>query len=314
MENVGVAHHAPFAYLCSSMLQEVGNIAALRDVSAAHVMTIDVAGVVRERLPRHSRFIPRIVLRGLEKLIHQDDLNGLLRSNAGREGSDFCRGVLEDLDVTYRIAGGENLPAPDDSRVVYVSNHPLGALDGIALIDMVARRHGREPRFVVNDLLMAVKPLCNVFVPINKFGCQSRGSSDALNMAFAGDAPVIVFPAGLVSRRSGRGGIADLQWKKMAVQKAVETRRDIIPLFFGGRNSAFFYNFAKLRTLSGLRLNIEMALLPGEIFKCRHRCFDIAVGRRIGCDELEGGRAASAEIDSLREAVYALAPLTAVDR
>lgn len=270
---------------------------------------IDVAAVVRSRLPRHSRFIPGFVLGWLEKLIHQQELNDLLHSNARFEGSEFCRGVLSDLGVTYNIIGEENLPAAADRRVVYVSNHPLGALDGIALIDMVAGRHGCEPLFVVNDLLMAVKPLGSVFVPVNKFGSQSRGATDALNAAFSGDAPVIVFPAGLVSRRAGRGAIADLEWKKMAVNKAVETGRDIIPLFFGGRNSSFFYNFAKLRTLAGIRFNIEMALLPGEIFKCRHRCFDIVAGRRVGCATLEGGRRAGAETESLRRAVYALETL-----
>lgn len=272
---------------------------------------IDVAAVVRSRLPGHSRFIPGFVLGWLERLIRQQELNDLLRSNAGLEGAEFCRGVLSDLDVTYNVIGEENMPDGADRRVVYVCNHPLGALDGIALIDMVARHHACEPLFVVNDLLMAVRPLERVFVPVNKFGSQSRGATDALNSAFSGDMPVIVFPAGLVSRRAGRGAIADLEWKKMAVNKAVETGRDIIPLFFGGRNSSFFYNFAKLRALAGIRFNIEMALLPGEIFKCRHRCFDIVAGRRVGCATLEGGRRACAETESLRRAVYALEKLIA---
>lgn len=138
---------------------------------------IDVAAVVRSRLPGHSRFIPGFVLGWLERLIRQQELNDLLRSNAGLEGAEFCRGVLSDLDVTYNVIGEENMPDGADRRVVYVCNHPLGALDGIALIDMVARHHACEPLFVVNDLLMAVRPLERVFVPVNKFGSQSDRKS-----------------------------------------------------------------------------------------------------------------------------------------
>ena len=286
-----------------------GEIHRTRDGGRSDVMTIDVARVIRERLPRHARYLPPFLFRWIERLICQEGLNDLLRSNAGREGADFCSGVLSDLDVSYRLIDGGNMPAADDRKVVYVSNHPLGALDGIALIDMVARHHGVEPKFVVNDLLMAVRPLNSVFVPINKFGSQSRHATDALNQAFAGDAPVIVFPAGLVSRKSKNGGVADLRWKKMVINKAIESGRDIIPLFFGGRNSSFFYNFAKFRASTGVKFNIEMALLPGEIFKCRGKRFPIAVGRRVMSRELSGGRSAESEIADLRRLVYDLESL-----
>lgn len=278
--------------------------------SEADLLRIDVASVVRGRMPRRGRYIPGFMLRALERLICQDELNRLLESNAGREGASFCRGVLDDLGVTYNIIGEERLPLASDRRVVYVSNHPLGALDGIAMIDFITRHHGVQPYFVVNDLLLAVRPLRSVFVPVNKLGSQSRTSTDALQSAFSSEVPVIVFPAGLVSRK-GRGGVVhDLPWQKMVVNKAVEHGRDIIPIFFGGRNSSFFYNFAKLRSRSGLKFNLEMALLPREIFKCRGRCFPIAVGERVPHGSLRGGSSARKEAQMLCEAVYSrVAPL-----
>ncbi|MDE6489724.1 MAG: glycerol acyltransferase, partial [Muribaculaceae bacterium] len=215
-------------------------------------MKIDVDAVMRARLPRHYRYMPRIAVKWLERFIRQDGLNALLESNAGLRGADFCAGVLRDLDVEYRVSGEELLPPPTDRKVTLVSNHPLGALDGIALIDYVSRRYGGKVRFVVNDLLTAVEPLRDVFVPINKHGRQNRGDAAGVDEAFASDDPVLVFPAGMCSRRSG-DGVRDLAWHKMFVNKSIEYRRTVIPLFFDGENSKFFYNFAKIRTALGIK-------------------------------------------------------------
>lgn len=278
-----------------------------RDVA----MRIDVDAVLRQRLPRHYRYIPKALIAWVKRLVCQDKLNWLLEHNRDRRGADFCAGVLNDLNVTYDICDAELLPAGDDSRVTYVCNHPLGALDGIAIIDMVARRHsGRPVKFVVNDLLTVLKPLSDIFVPVNKLGAQSRSEAGQISDVFAGDGPVIVFPAGLVSRRGRRGRIHDLEWHKMFVNKSIESGRDIIPLYFGGRNSNFFYNFAKLRTRLGLRFNFEMVLLPGEVFRCVGRRFEIRVGKRISYADLRGGREAQRQAREICRKVYLLGART----
>lgn len=128
-----------------------------------------------------------------------------------------------------------------------------------------------EMKFVVNDLLTFVEPLRSIFLGINKHGDQSRDAVALLDQAFAGPAPIVMFPAGLVSRRQPDGSIADLRWQKMVVNKAISCQRDIIPLHFSGENSKFFYNFAHLRTSLGLKFNIEMARLPAEIFQREER-------------------------------------------
>ena len=168
--------------------------------TANEVIRIDVGQVLRNRLPRMWRFIPRQVVNWLERTICQDQLNALLEANAGKTGAAFCRGILESLDITVDVAGAENLPPKDNRRVVFVCNHPLGGLDGMALIDIIHRHYGGQVWFVVNDLLMAVKPLESVFLPINKFGGQSRRSFRRLDEAFDGNDPIIIFPAGLGSR------------------------------------------------------------------------------------------------------------------
>lgn len=265
---------------------------------------IDVDAIVRSRLPRQSRFIPRFLTRMIELIIKQDGLNRLLKAHGSKTGAEFCRGVLEDLKVTYRTVG--QLPERDRSRVIYVSNHPLGGLDGIVLIDLISRHHGRPVHFIVNDLLMAVTPLRDIFLPVNKHGAQSRRSSEAIDAAMDSDDPIIMFPAGLVSRRID-GKIADLKWNKMFVNKAVAHNRDIIPLYFDGRNSSFFYNFAHIRTKLGLKFNYEMVRLPAEVFKAAGKEYTIHAGSPIACSELAAEPDRQQMAGRIREIVYALA-------
>lgn len=265
---------------------------------------IDIDSVLRQRLPRHYRYIPRFLIRMVQKWICQDKLNEMLRVNRGKRDADFCRGVIDHLSIRYTIDSQKNLPA--DGRALFVCNHPLGGLDGMILIDMLTRRYGPGVKFVVNDLLMAIEPLSGTFLPVNKFGRQSRQATAALDSALAGAAPVIIFPAGLVSRKQ-KGGIADLKWQKMFVNKAIASRRDVIPLHFVGRNSKFFYNFAKLRTLLGIPVNIEMLRLPAEVFRSAGRSYSIRVGAPVKWQNLKGGLQAERQALDIRNASYALA-------
>lgn len=268
------------------------------------IMEIDVDDVIRRRMPRYSRLIPRALTRIIEKIICQDQLNGMLRVNRGRRDAGFCRGVIDHLGITYDVANPGLLP--DDGRAVFVSNHPLGGLDGMILIDMLTRRYGPGLKFVVNDLLMAIHPLRGVFLPINKHGHQSRQSTQAIDDAFASSAPVMVFPAGLVSRKGKGGIIRDLKWQKMFVNKAIEFHRPVIPLHFSGSNSSFFYNFANLRKRLRIPFNIEMLRLPAEVFRCKSAHFTIAVAPAIQWQELRGGRQASAQADDIKRICYSL--------
>ena len=270
------------------------------------VMKIDLDAVLKSRAGKYNRFIPRFMVSWLKKVICQDDLNLMLSVNAGKTGGDFCRGVIDHLKVNPIFHGEENLPSTP--RVTYVSNHPLGGLDGMILIDYVCRRYpGTEPKFIVNDLLTAIEPLNNVFLPVNKHGAQSRKNSRIIDEAFAGDSPMLVFPAGLCSRRGDNGLIADLKWHKMFVKKSIEHNRIVIPVYFRGQNSSFFYNFARLRSLSGMKFNIEMVLLPSEVFKSRGKTFDIFFGTPLSTDALKNGSAEEVAAE-IRKLVYGLNP------
>lgn len=268
-------------------------------------LQIEVDKVLQARLAKYYRFIPRFVIRWLEKTICQKEMNTVLHNNAGREGVDFCRGALDELGVTYNVIG--ELPK-DDKRYIITSNHPLGGLDGLILADFVSKGYEdkRDVRFVVNDLMTYIKPLQSIFLGVNKHGKQSREASVKLEEAFDSDAQILMFPAGLVSRKGDDGTIADLRWHKMAIQKAISSKRDIIPLYFNGENSQFFYKFARLRNKLGFKFNIEMIYLPQEIFKRKDTNFDIVIGKPISWTSLKGGTNAQNEADRLRETVYNL--------
>ena len=268
-------------------------------------LEINVGEVLRQRIPRYWRFIPKRLVRWLERTVCQDELNRLLRDNFPRRDADFCRGVLDDLGVTVNFHNLDNLPPKEQTRVLFVSNHPLGGLDGMALIDFVRTYYGVAPRFIVNDLLNAVEPLSDTFIPVNKHGAQSREAILRLDEAFASDAPLLMFPAGLVSRRGKKGVVADLEWQKMFVAKARQSGRDIIPLHFYGENSSFFYKFAKFRRRIGLKFNIEMIYLPREVFRSKGKTFDVVVGKPIphaSLDDMPPARKAQ----QIRQMVYDL--------
>lgn len=275
--------------------------------SVAGPININIKAIVRERLGGASRIVPSFFVRRLEKLICQERLNELLANNFPMEGADFCRGVLDDLRVTVEAVNADRLPPVENRRVIIACNHPLGGLDGMALIDFFTRRYGGSLKFIVNDLLMAVKPLAPVFLPINKHGRQSREAFTAIDQVMKGDDPILIFPAGLCSRQLVAGGeIADLEWKKMFIQRAIAFHRDIVPLYFDGENSSRFYSFARRRESLGLKFNFEMALLPSEVFKAEGKTFRINCGHLIPWQSLTGGAEAQAEAAVVRRMVYEL--------
>jgi len=264
---------------------------------------IDIEQVLRERLGSRVRHIPGIAVKMLKRLIHQDEMNRLLESAYPKRGAEFCDSVLETLGVSLSVKGAERMPA--SSRCIIVSNHPLGGLDGITMISWLSRHYGRRVHFVVNDLLMAVEPLRECFVPVNKHGSQSREAAMALDVVLSDADPVVIYPAGLVSRLGNDGRISDLVWRKMVVTKAIESQRDIIPVHFDGENSRSFYRWARLRKRLGIRFNYEMILLPREVMRARGKHFTLTVGDAIPWQTLRGDHAAE-EASMLRQTVYSL--------
>ena len=194
-----------------------------------------------------------------------------------------------------------------DDLVLQLQDHPLGGLDGLALISLLGNRYDHCIKFLVNDLLMAVEPLRGVFLPVNKYGKQSRDAAAQIEEALSSDVQFITFPAGLCSRMQPDGTIADLTWQKAAVVHAVNYQRDIVPVFFDACNSKFFYRFAKWRKKLGIKFNIELIFLPKEMLKQSGSTLHAIIGEPIPWASLDG-RAPKKEAARLRDIVYQMKP------
>lgn len=271
-------------------------------------MNIDLHRILRERVGGwKGKLIPAFLISALERMVHQRELNEVLDSVRPSQGTEFARKTYDYFDLTLESRGEENIP--DEGRFIFASNHPLGGLDGIGLIKVLGRRYGDDGlRFLVNDMLMNVEPLRPVFLPINKYGSQGRAAASAIASAYASDVQMLIFPAGLVSRLQPGGAIEDLTWQKSFVQKAVEYRRDIIPVRFEGRNRMRFYRTARWRKLLGLKVNIEQAMLPAELCASRGKKFRVTFGRPIGWQEisarLSDGETPAQIAASIRSLIY----------
>ena len=268
-------------------------------------MRIDVDKVLRERLPRHYRYLPRMVVRWLERVICQDRLNVILLKMAGKNSVEAATAALDEMDIKVEATGLDKL---SDGRFMFVSNHPLGGLDGLALISLLGNRYNHQIKFMVNDLLMAVEPLRGVFLPVNKYGSQSRSTAAQVEEALSSDNQFITFPAGLCSRMQPDGSIADLPWQKAAVVHAAGYQRDIVPVYFDARNSKFFYRFAKWRNRLGIKFNIELIFLPKEMLKQSGSTLRVIIGDPIPWSSLDASHPKQ-EAARLRDTVYSMAPL-----
>lgn len=239
---------------------------------------IDLRKVFESKNPKLARWIPGFLFRRLKKIICLDDINDFIAKHGTRKGLDFANAIMEYLHLSLDIQNAENLPAPD-GRYLFVSNHPFGGPDGIALISFLGARYP-ELKFPVNDILLNLKNLNNIFLPVNKHGKQSKEAVKAIEDAYASDCQMIMFPAGLCSRKI-KGVIKDLEWKKNFITEAVKHRRDVVPIYIGGQNSNFFYNLSNFRKKIGLKANIEMLWLPKEAYRKKDTTLTLKIGHPI---------------------------------
>jgi len=259
--------------------------------------------VFKSKAPGIYNKTPKFVINYLNKKIHIDELNEILTIYKDRQGVDFMESVVEYFDLTLNIEGLDEIPT--DKRYVFVSNHPLGGLDGICLSAIIGQKFDKRIKYLVNDLLYFIKNLQRIFIPINKHGLQSKNKTQALNEAYLSDDQIITFPAGLCSRKK-KNEIYDLEWKKSFIPKAVESKRDIVPVYFEAKNSNFFYRFANIRKSLGIKFNIEMVLLPDEMFKNKHKTFNIIFGKPIPYQHFDNSKNVQAWADEVKRISYSL--------
>lgn len=261
--------------------------------------------IFKEKNPGLYRWIPSFLIHYLKKVIHQDDLNVFIDSAKDKYGADFAHAYLEYGDIQVELRGEENLPTHGD-RVIFAGNHPLGGLDGIALMDILGHRYP-DMKLMVNDILMHLLNLRPLFLPINKHGGQAREAARNIQSAHASDIPIFTFPAGLVSRRQ-EGEIKDLKWGKNLISNAIKHQRNVIPVHISGRNSNFFYGLGQWRKCLGIKANIEMLYLVDEVWRNHHTKIIITIGKPIPYTTFTKEKSREAWAADVKEKVYDMTP------
>ena len=262
---------------------------------------VDIDKVIASKSPRLQKMLPRFVVGYLKRAIHQDGLNQIIEKYGHTSGVEFIGNCLVEMDVKYAASGLENVNP--EGHYIFASNHPLGGLDGMVLIHLLGNRFS-EVKFPVNDFLMHIYPMRSVFLPVNKVGSQTEQNAVLLERAYASPAQMLYFPAGLCSRKQNGGVIEDLDWKKSFIVKSVRYKRDVVPVYFDGMNSNFFYNLARFRKLIGLKFNVEMLYLVDEMYRQKGRPIHVTFGKPIPYQTFDATKSPKAWAAWVKNIVY----------
>lgn len=243
--------------------------------------TVDIDKILFSKMGSKAKYVPRILVSSLKRLVHEDEVNQFLWEHRELSGTEWLEACVRYLDMNLQIEGLDNLPDKNDGKLyIFVSNHPLGGADGVALGSLIGKYYDGRFRYLVNDLLLYLPGLKPVSIGINKTGKESRSFPLMVEAGFQSDNHMLMFPAGLCSRKIN-GHIHDIPWTKTFVAKSKEYHRDVVPIHFEGQNSPFFYRFANICKMLHLKFNFAMLLLVNEMYKNCHHSFRISIGKAI---------------------------------
>ena len=276
-----------------------------REMADLTEKTIDIEKILKSKMGPKAKFVPGFLVNWLKRIAHQDQVNAYLWDSRDKVGVEWLEDCMHYLDTTLEIEGKENLPDPNDGRLyTFVSNHPLGGEDGVALGAIIGRHYDGRFRYLVNDLLMNLPGLAPLCIPINKTGHQSRNFPAMVEAGFQSQNHMLMFPAGLCSRKKN-GVISDIPWTKTFVSKSVQYQRDVVPIHFGGQNSNFFYRLANFSDRF-LPFNLAMLFLVDEMYKNVHKTFRVAIGKPIPWQTFDKSRSPHDHAQYVRSEAYKL--------
>ena len=267
--------------------------------------TINIEEILHRKMGGKVRWVPSPLIAWLKRIVHEDEVNAFLNESRNLTGVDWLEACVHYLGMTLDVRGKENLPPKGDGCLyTFVSNHPLGGVDGVALGFLIGRHYDGKFRYLINDLLLNLPGLKPVSIGINKTGKQSRDFPRMVEAGFNSDNHLLMFPAGLNSRRIN-GEIHDLPWKKTFITKSVETHRDVVPIHFSGQNSKRFYRIAKFSDRY-LPFNLAMLFLVDEMYRNVGKTFRITIGKPIPWQTFNKTKTPMEWANFVEERVYAL--------
>jgi putative hemolysin len=267
------------------------------------IKIIDIKKAIRSSKSKFVRSLPLIIVRLIEKIIHQDEMNATIHRYRNKTGVPFINDILNEWNVNVVVKGDERVP--DSGRFVFVANHPVGGMDALAFLSTI---HRFFPDVISpsNQLFNFIPNLHQIILGVNVFGTNTRETVEKFNQLFNSGSQIMIFPAGLVSRKN-KGLISDLVWQKSFVSKSVQYKRDIIPVHISGRNSNLFYFVANFRKFLGIKISIEIILLPNEMMKQRNSSITLRIGEVIPWKTFTSEKSQNDWAQYVKEEVYKLA-------
>ena len=247
------------------------------NISAKQPAYINLRANFKEKNPDLYKKIPSFVIKGLEKIIRQKEANRILAKYSHCNTREFLTNIINEFNLDIQISGKENLP--ENGRCFFAGNHPFGIADGLIITHIVSGKYGTL-KAIANEAFMLIPPLRPFIAVVDVYGLSPRAYIQALDDVYNSDTPITHFPAGEVSRWYNKK-VQDTFWQKSFISKSVATQRDIVPIYFHGKNSKLFYLIFRLRRFLGIKLNIELVLLPREFFKKRNSTIKVVIGKPI---------------------------------
>lgn len=242
-----------------------------------NIQKIDIRALFIEKNPAFAKMIPGFIYKFISKVLRLKEINEIIERYGQNRGMEFVENVIDYFNVSQKTLGLENIPK--NGRFIFASNHPIGGFDALLLMENVYKEKG-EFRFIVNDVLMKIPQLKDLFLPINKYGKNSKKYAQLLEKQYESNSQILIFPSGLASRKI-KGKVKDTSWRPHFIKKAIQYQRDIIPVHISGRNSNLFYSLANIRKFLHLKSNIESFLLPNESFRQRNKEITLSFGKPI---------------------------------
>ena len=263
---------------------------------------IDVEKLIASKNPKLLKRLPNFIIKYLKRILHQEEINQILDENKELMGIDFFLDIIKRFNITVVSHGLDNIPKT--GGFIFSSNHPLGGMDAMALVKEISTVR-KDIKFIVNDLLMNLENLKDLFVGVDKHKSNAKESLQKVNDLFASDKAVFLFPAGLVSRRK-KGKVRDLEWKKTFITRSKKQNKDIIPVFLDAKLSNFFYRLSNFREGLGIKANIEMMYLANELFKQKNEVIHIYFGEPISPASFDKNKSDKELAEELKNITYNL--------
>lgn len=221
------------------------------------------------------------------------------------DGPAFLDAVLEHFEIDYEIPNEDLKKLPKEGPYITVSNHPLGVIDGIVLMQIM-QRHRPDFKIMTNFLLQRFEPMRPYIFPVNPFENRKEvksslaGFKNAMLHLRCGQ-PFGIFPAGEVSIRKEGKLVVDKVWEEAAIKLIRKADVPVVPIYFHARNSKLFYRLAKMSD------TFRTAKLPSEVYSQKYRPIKVRIGQPISVETQKEQSSLAEYSELLRRKTYILA-------